>query len=115
MRYSVLLVVVAALLVSCNKEKPLSDPSPTVYKNNSVELLLHTRTLPDGRVVMHLQKHIYINHEKKVDSIISIDTLPNLGKETFPVYDEDDDGNQINHTEVESAQYDILFKVDSLK
>ncbi len=103
----------AAIFSGCaKKEDPNQNKPPQVFKENAVELLLHTKTLPDGRTVFQLEKNIFLKNKQDQHLIVSSDTLPSLGTEVVNVADEEEEEagyNQVN------KQYDILFKVDSLR
>ncbi len=109
-------VLIAATILlfvmGCSKD---SDPDagkyPQVFKQNAVEMLLHTKVLPDGRTVFLLEKNIFVTGKQQQHVIVSADTLPDLGNETVTVGDEDSDPTQ----QVAKKQYDVLFKVDSLR
>ena len=91
-----------------------SDPDagkyPQVFKKNAVEILLHTRVLPDGRTVFLLEKNLYVLGKQQQHIYVSADTLPDLGTEVVNVGDDDEPSQQLSKT-----QYDVLFKVDSLR
>ncbi len=102
----------AAILAGCaKKEDPNQNKPPQVFKENAVELLLHTKTLADGRTVFQLEKNIFLKSKQEQHQIISSDTLPSLGAEVVNTADEEEEAiyTQVN------KQYDVLFKVDSLK
>jgi hypothetical protein len=101
-----------ALFFGCSKkEDPNQNKAPQIFKENAMELLLHTKTLADGRTVFQLEKNVFLKSKQEQHLIISSDTLPNLGTETVNVADEEEDAK---YTQV-NKQYDVLFKVDSLK
>ena len=110
----VIIVMLSAIVISgCKKkEDPADKKPPVVFKENAVELLLHTKTLPDGKVVFQLEKNIFLSNSQKQHVIVSSDTLPSLGKESVNV--EEDDEEPARYQNVDK-QYDVLFKVDSLK
>jgi hypothetical protein len=98
------------LLSSCEKEVPEQVADVKVVKQNAIELIASTARLPDGRFVVHLHKNLYHNSQLiGVDTLR--DTLPDLGMEQVKV--ENDDGEAT--TQRVPVQYNILFKVDSLK
>ena len=76
-----------------------------------MELLLHTKTLADGRTVFQLEKNIFLKSKQEQHQIISSDTLASLGTEVVNTADEEEEAT---YTQV-NKQYDVLFKVDSLK
>jgi hypothetical protein len=95
------------LLAACSEEKPEQVTDVKVVKKNAIEVLAKIARLPDGRFVLHLHKNLYHNEQLiAVDTLR--DTLPDLGMET--VTDEETGGQQ-----TVPVQYNILFKVDSLK
>lgn len=101
---------VAALLTGCEKEKPEQVTDVKVVKKNAIELVASTARLPDGRFVVHLHKNLYNNSQLiGVDTLR--DTLPDLGMETVNVEDENGESSR----QTVPVQYNILFKVDSLK
>lgn len=107
------LIVIVIAITSCSKKKEPPSPPPTVYHDNAMELLMHTKTLPDGKVVFQLEKNVFVGHDQKQHLILSTDTLPALGREMVQMVDDEDEGT--SHSEAATKQYDILFKVDSLK
>lgn len=113
LKYSVLVCIVTICLSSCAKKKELPEGLPIVPKENAVELLLHTKTLPDGKVVFQLEKNIFELGSQKQHIIVSSDTLASLGTERVSVVNDDDD--ESSHEETTAKQYDVLFKVDTLK
>ncbi len=103
-------------LVGCSQEeKPLPDAPPTVYRQNSYELNLLTEKLPDGRRVFTLNKTLFVGGQNLRRAIISIDTLPALGQENAEVVNENDDGSSYTQYTKADKEYDVLFKVDTLK
>jgi hypothetical protein len=101
---------VAALLTGCEKEKPEQVTDVKVVKKNAIELVASTARLPDGRFVVHLHKNLYNNSQLiGVDTLR--DTLPDLGMESVNVEDENGESSR----QTVPVQYNILFKVDSLK
>jgi len=109
----VLLFCTAVFLSGCSKKESAEDKKPpVVFKENAVELLLHTKTLPDGKVVFQLEKNIFLANAQKQHVIVSSDTLPSLGKETVNVEEDDDEPARYQSVD---KQYDVLFKVDSLR
>ncbi len=111
-KYVLLLLCTFAFLTGCSKKDTAAENKyPTVFKQNAIELLLHTKTLADGKVVFQLEKNIFLSNSQKQHMIISADTLPDLGSETINTEDEDE--NQVSQTV--KKQYDVLFKVDSLR
>ena len=110
------LAAIAILYGGCAKKEPRPpQPPASVFKENAVELVLYTKRLPDGRTVLALHKNFFIHHNE-VDSTVIHDTLPDLGDETISVdqYDEDEDVTGQKQQQIH-RQYDVLFKVDSLK
>lgn len=108
-----LLLCSAALVAGCSKKDDAADKKPPViFKENAVELLLHTKTLPDGKIVFQLEKNIFLANAQKQHSIVSSDTLPSLGKELVNVEDDEDEPARYQNVD---KQYDVLFKVDSLR
>jgi hypothetical protein len=102
-----------ALLSGCaKKEDPNQNKVPQVFKENALELLLHTKTLADGRTVFQLEKNIFLKNKQEKHLIISSDTLPSLGTEVVNVADEEEEEARYNQV---NKQYDVLFKVDSLR
>lgn len=104
--------VLAAVLIGCsgNQEKPEEVESVEVVKNNAIEYVASTARLADGRTVVHLHKSLFHNQQLiGVDTLR--DTLPDLGMETVNI--EGTDGTTGPQTV--PVQYNILFKVDSLK
>ena len=103
----------AAMLSGCaKKQEPKQNTPPQVFKENAMELLLHTKTLADGRTVFQLEKNIFLKNKQEQHLIISADTLPSLGTEVVNVADEEEEEARYNQV---NKQYDVLFKVDSLK
>ncbi len=113
LKYSVFVCFVALCLSSCAKKKELPEGLPMVPKENAVELLLHTKTMPDGKVVFQLEKNIFELGKQQQHIIVSSDTLASLGTEHVTVVNDDDD--ETSHEETTAKQYDVLFKVDTLK
>ena len=107
------LLMGAALLIGaygCSEEKPEQVADVQVVKNNAIEVVASTARLPDGRFVVHLHKNLYHNAQLiGVDTLR--DTLPDLGMETVTMDDADGDAS----VQTVPVQYNILFKVDSLK
>lgn len=100
-------LLILALLSGCDQEKPEQVTDVKVVKKNAIEILAKTARLPDGRFVVHLHKNLYHNEQLiGVDTLR--DTLPDLGMET--VTDEESGEKQ-----TVPVQYNVLFKVDSLK
>jgi hypothetical protein len=98
------------LLSSCQQEKPEQVTDVKVVKKNAIELVASTLRLPDGRFVVHLHKNLYKNSQLiGVDTLR--DTLPDLGMETVSVEEENGESSM----QTVPVQYNILFKVDSLK
>ena len=103
----------AALLLgasSCAEDKPEQVADVQVVKKNAIELLANTKRLPDGRFVVHLYKNLY--HNAQLIGIDTLrDTLPDLGMETVT----GEDADAVAAVQTVPVQYNILFKVDSLK
>jgi hypothetical protein len=114
MKTSIVLILFSMTLAAgCSKkEDPNQNKYPEVFKENAVELLLHTKTLADGKVVFQLEKNIFLAHKQTQHLVISSDTLPSLGTDFVNVAEEDDEDARYSKV---NKQYDVLFKVDSLK
>lgn len=94
----------------CAEKEPEQVADVQVVKNNAIEVVASTARLSDGRFVVHLHKNIYHNAQLiGVDTLR--DTLPDLGMETVTMDDADGDPS----VQTVPVQYNILFKVDSLK
>jgi len=103
----------AAMLLGCKKkEDPNQNKYPQVFKQNALELLLHTKTLADGRTVFQLEKNVFLKNKEEQHLIVSSDTLPDLGTEMVTTTDEEE---ETTSQQMAKKQYDVLFKVDSLK
>jgi len=101
-------------LSSCSKkEDPGQNKYPQIFKQNAMELLLHTKTLADGRTVFQLEKNVFLQNKQEQHLIVSSDTLPDLGPEIVTTSDDDDDETPSH--QMTKKQYDVLFKVDSLR
>lgn len=106
-------VISTALLSGCGKkEDPSQNKYPQIFKQNALELLLHTKTLADGRTVFQLEKNIFLKSKQEQHLIVSSDTLPDLGTEMVAT-SEDEEETSVNQPA--KKQYDVLFKVDSLR
>lgn len=85
--------------------------SVQVVKNNAIEYVASTKRLADGRFVVHLHKNLY--HKSTLIGVDTLrDTLPDLGMEMTRT---GEDGEQLETPKPVPVQYDILFKVDSLR
>lgn len=113
MNKSLFLLLLSIGIASCEKkEDPYEKQYPYVFKDNAMELLLHTKTLPDGKVVFQLEKNVFVSRQQKQHVLLFADTLPSLGKENVNINEDDDE--PAKYTNVDK-QYDVLFKVDSLR
>ncbi|MDP4219921.1 MAG: hypothetical protein Q8916_08995 [Bacteroidota bacterium] len=99
-----------AVLSGCGKKENKNE-YPQIFKENAMELLLHTKTLADGRTVFQLEKNVFVKNKQEQHLIVSSDTLPDLGREMVSEVNEDEP----DVPQVAKKQYDVLFKVDSLK
>ncbi|MFI5264041.1 MAG: hypothetical protein ACHQM6_05965 [Candidatus Kapaibacterium sp.] len=102
------------LITGCaKKEDPSQNKYPQIFKQNALELLLHTKTLADGRTVFQLEKNVFLKNKQEQHLIVSSDTLPDLGTEMVTTSDEEEEETPAH--QMTKKQYDVLFKVDSLK
>lgn len=108
-----LLGAVAVLGCSSNSEQP-PPTRPAIAKENAVEYILKTKRLPDGRVVFQLNRTYYVNSKQSLPYVFS-DTLPGLGKEYVDYTEDEDADEQQSVSKLVDKDYDVLFKVDSLK
>jgi hypothetical protein len=98
------------LLSGCSEDKPKQVTDVQIVKENAIEVVAKTVRLSDGRFVVHLHKSLF--HKGQLLSVDTLrDTLPDLGMETVSI--EDENGKKSQQTV--PVQYNMLFKVDSLK
>jgi hypothetical protein len=98
------------VLAGCSEDKPEQVTDVQIVKKNAIEVVAKTVRLADGRFVVHLHENLYHNAQLiGVDTLR--DTLPDLGMETVTLEDENGKSSQ----QTVPVQYNILFKVDSLK
>jgi hypothetical protein len=103
-------LLLVGLFAGCSEEKPEQVTDVKIVKKNAIELVASTARLSDGRFVVHLRKNLYNNdHLIGVDTLR--DTLPDLGMETVSIENENGESSM----QTVPVQYNILFKVDSLK
>ncbi len=77
------------LLWGCSKKAdPNQNKYPQIFKQNALELLLHTKTLADGRTVFQLEKNVFLKNKQEQHIIVSSDTLPDLGTEMVTTSDD---------------------------
>ncbi len=98
------------LLSGCAEDKPKQVTNVQIVKQNAIELVAKTVRLGDGRFVVHLHKSLY--HKGQLIGVDTLrDTLPDLGMESVSIEDENGKSSQ----QTVPIQYNMLFKVDSLK
>jgi hypothetical protein len=109
-------MIAAGTIASCDRKPQKLDKTADikVFKENAIEYLAHTKKLPDGRFVIQLDRNIFHDHAQIGHTVLA-DTLPDLGKEDVTTEEEDDEGDVTQTKAHVDKQYDILFKVDSLR
>jgi len=97
----ILIFFAAALFFGCNDDE--NQQHPTLNHKNAVEYYV-TTTRENNHLVVTTKKDIYSNY-KLLSSIVTKDTLPDIGTETVTY--EDDNGNEAQKNE--PLAYDIYF------
>ena len=97
---------------SDSDDSPATVDNVNISKDNAIEIIASTRRLPDGRIVMHTHRSFFAKKQLLRQDTLR-DTLPDLGMETISTTDPEDQG--LPGARTVPVQYDILFKVDTLK